>query len=747
MEGPENRFLNASFERGREFWWLNNRRGTTARFTVDNEDAAAGGHSALVTIDTVEEMGTMFGQTLAAGQQGKTYTFAVFAKAIGEPVTVILQIERHGRPWDKPAVSEEFTLKKNEWTELHVTFKVNVPFPEGWFAYISCIQPDCQYRADVFRLYEGDYVPYQQPAGPGGLDARVRLFDTVVSSSEPLPADALSRRDGWSEVPENEVAYGFKGDAVFCNDRLALLLRRGARGAEVYSVGPKGARMRALLAPVVGTLTGKLASVTVVANDPSSVAVDATFKGANGKELTLSYRLKIGQVFVETEPHGGATGLRVEAPCRFAVLPDFFADDIVVDAVQLPVSEAELPGENFLLHMLAEGEGIVMAVWSSREGDVRITLTGREGERVIDASETQYGEEGRAWVAVLEGRGTWHRRDLGEEDVGKVVRLDWRMPYPAQWRVDWRRDDNLTDSWEMIAEKGNGTFEKHGWFGNPTTIPVNRKRWTTVLGSFLYPCWADRTGQGYLQPLERVVRFRGPAIIYPINRLKTTPLDVFTVVDIVRDSLGVGPCEYILDVEGQGTSFKGRATCATRDMLDGIYARGQQRERRAEVEKALADVLVFVRHIRGRIDDYVAFGHEMLAYLEEQQGADPELAAFVTEMEALTRAIEAGVEKRKAKIKTPEYVAELTEKFRTALLDYEGKDALTRCKAITSAIVVVGGNQDELVGECRMAVKILRQRAALAGATDPRAAELAGEIRRRTQQILRNPTHYEAPRH
>ena len=72
---------------------------------------------------------------------------------------------------------------------------------------------------------------------------------------------------------------------------------------------------------------------------------------------------------------------------------------------------------------------------------------------------------------------------------------------------------------------------------------------------------------------------------------------------------------------------------------------------------------------------------------------------------------------------------------------------MVKCKRITAALVDIGGNQDELVGECRMVVKILRQQAALAMAADPRAAQIGREVRRRTQQMLRNPTSYEAPRH
>ena len=299
----------------------------------------------------------------------------------------------------------------------------------------------------------------------------------------------------------------------------------------------------------------------------------------------------------------------------------------------------------------------------------------------------------------------------------------------------------------MIAQKSNGAFEKYGWSGEASTIPSDRRRWTTVLGTFLYPCWLDQAGQGYLQPLRRVVRFQGPALIYPISRVRTTPLTELTVVDVVRATLGVGPCEYILDVEGQGSQYKGRATCATRDALADIYGHHQQKVSKAEILQILQDVVVFVKHIRGRIDDYVNFGHELLAYLDQQKRAHPELGELITDLEKLTRTIDGHVENRKASIKTPEYVMDLTEKFRQTLLDYEGDDALAKCNAITHAIVDVGGNQDELVGECRMVAKAVRQRAGLALAIDPRAADIAREIRRRSQQVLRNPAGHEGARH
>jgi hypothetical protein len=109
--------------------------------------------------------------------------------------------------------------------------------------------------------------------------------------------------------------------------------------------------------------------------------------------------------------------------------------------------------------------------------------------------------------------------------------------------------------------------------------------------------------------------------------------------------------------------------------------------------------------------------------------------------------IDAKFAARKTAIKTPDDAAKMVEEFQQTVLDYEGADALARCKQFTDGWVEIGGNQDELAGECRWAVKMLRQEAGLLLATDPRMAEVAREIRRRSQVVLRNPAAHESARH
>ena len=581
--------------------------------------------------------------------------------------------------------------------------------------------------------------------------AGVGIFDTGTSA--PLSSKAFAGKAGWVALHENTTAHTFKGDTVLTNDRIAVVLRHGGPGAELYATATPQPVLRAVLAPASDVAGVRLASVAIVENSGAKVAVDASFNMPGGKDATVRFELQPGQVFVRTEVRGGAERLRLESPSRFVVLPDFFAADIAIDAADLPVDTAELPSENFLMHMVGQGDAIVLAVWNQRAEDIRVRLAGRDKARVIQASEIPYGAKGNIYVALLESPGTWHARDVSKADIDRVIPLEWKAPFAAHWRMDWRQDDGLTDSWDMLVQRPDGAYVKPDWFGQsdaygtPDWMKPDRKRWTTVLGTFQYPCWIDKDGRGFIQPLKKPGKFQGPALVYPVNRAAGTPLDTFTFVDIVRATLGVGPCEYVLDVEGQKKKAEGIPTCATRTKLNTIYTNKEQKAKRAEVQQALADVLAFMRHIRTRIEDYAAFGRKTRVYLDEQKKARPDPAEFLSDMEAVTRRIDEAVERRRDKIQAPEYAAKLVEEFRTTLVDYEGDDALDKCKKITAGFVTIGGAQDDLVGECRLAVKILRQKAAIAMAVDPRTADVAREIRARTQAMLRNPTSYEAPRH
>ena len=160
-----------------------------------------------------------------------------------------------------------------------------------------------------------------------------------------------------------------------------------------------------------------------------------------------------------------ALGVARGCPSRFVVLPDFFADDILFDARKVPLDRVELPSENFLLHFTGKQDAIVMSVFENRDQDVRVTLAGNaKSVPSPDRRSISARRGARFGSPCSKGAGMWHAIDVTKADAEKVMPLDWKMPFMAQWRVDFTRRDGLTDSWDMLLpnKEGDG-FIKPSW--------------------------------------------------------------------------------------------------------------------------------------------------------------------------------------------------------------------------------------------------------------------------------------------
>ncbi len=599
------------------------------------------------------------------------------------------------------------------------------------------------------------------------------LYDAPAAAADKPSDDWLTQKAGWLTLAEDDASHRFRGCAVLANDKIVAVLPPEIAELRIYARQLAGLPLCARLQPVCGDRGDwKRTSLVIRENSRSAVAIEVGFASPGGGARRVTYELAAGAAFVKTTAGAGVEKLRVYAPCRYAVLPDFFGDDMLIDASAIPVARAEIPSEHFLLHMVRGGEAIVMTVSESRDNDVQVALSGRSPHAIV-YSDVSFGKKPHVWVALLAEKGIWHEHAVALEDAGKTIDLDWRAPYAALWRVDWSTADKMTDSWEMLLQQADGKYVMQGWFGQDESVgqrfgkefgardwnKPGRKRWNPVLGGFSFPCWIDKDGRGHLEPLAArryaeggpVYNFAGPAIVYPVDRVKTppfhTPLEKLTVVDLVRMTLGVGPCQYILDLEGQKRNVRGVATCYGRDVINAIYKEGTQLKNRAVIEEHLAATVAFIANVRERIDLYVQFGREMTAYLQRQKQLHPEHAAFLDELLLATRRLDQSFEASRERIRTPAFAEETAQGFRKTLLAYAEKDAYKKCEAQMAIFTSIGGAQDGLVASCRMVVKTLRQRAGIAMAVNPDLREIASEIRSRTQAILRNPTPYEAPRH
>lgn len=552
-----------------------------------------------------------------------------------------------------------------------------------------------------------------------GRPPELAVYDTGIGGAAAFSAEELVNKTGWVKL-ETKNNGARQGGVALVNHGMAMVLRPKANGADLYGIGTDGVKLRAHLTPLGAGENISLVSVKVVSVEDDSATVEAVYQNANGMTLSVTYSLGMANPILKTKSGMGVIGQCVEAPSRLGVLPDFFADDLLIDARSIPVDHTEIPGENFFMNMLDSGKAIVTTIWDKNKRDVELVIKGQADARVIAGVNVFYGDEGSIWVAVLEEQGIWSTSEVNSNNVKKVISLDWIPPWKAKWRGDFVRVDHTVDSWFFAAG------------------PQLRKGWSGVVGGYENPCWFDAktVTNAYIQPPVRFPNgnFDGPFVVYPLDRTSETPLDRMTITDAMRNSLGVGPCEYIMDVAGQGSSSKGIYTCSVEHSLPPLFALGQQKDERVFINMMCREVQVFVKAIQDRINEYVDFRAEILIYLAEQKKVHPEQAAFIARLEDQARRLQA------SKVNNIGPVAKMADQIKSEIMaDVSKVDA----GGLSEGIAGVGLGGDNMVARCRQTVKVLRQMATIEMAINPDAADVAKEMRKRTQQILRGALGHE----
>ena len=267
-----------------------------------------------------------------------------------------------------------------------------------------------------------------------------------------------------------------------------------------------------------------IGSLRIVQNSPSSAVLQASF-GTTGRKSTIEFRLAAGQIGLEMLPRDAAK-VRVRSRTRYVVVPDFFGNDMVLSPQMFRRTRLGLPAEKFFLNLLDGGNAMLMCVWQSAEARADAILSADAHEPLIAGCDIGCGKDKSLWVAFLEGADLWHEQSIPAEKASQDVSLDWRVPFSAKWRADFLRPDGFASSWYFPSSEFNDSRSM-----GPNAQPC--------------PC-AFRAGQASV----RAELGCAGVVVYPIDRTRSTPLTAFCPINILRSTLGVGPCQYILQTEG-----------------------------------------------------------------------------------------------------------------------------------------------------------------------------------------------------
>ncbi len=573
------------------------------------------------------------------------------------------------------------------------------------------------YAALGAAAYAGEEPAAKEPAAekPARRSRQTALYDTVTALPDPGSAPWQVQEDAWTRIPKDETPKEFKGDAVLSNGMLAAVVRKDGAGVDLYARADEAWNHRARLAPLKGDGTTTFEGARVTSNDGVAVSLEVKQAG-DGEKVVFS--MTPAAPMLRATAGEKAEGLRISAPCRWGILPDFFTGDFLVDARRMKAERTEIPSDQLFLQLLADGNAILAAIWSSNERDISVSFAGEGEERRLAATDICYGAKGSIWTGVLEKQGIWYHRVLAKGEDTKGGPMDWQVPFAAKWKGDFVRPDGLVDS--------------HLY--NPWIQPDKKtKKLTAAL-----PKIRKRRGEP---------SYEGPMVVYPIRRAEETPLDRMLLDDLMRLSLGSGPCGYILDVSGRTSTGKGIFTCSydwtiPRMLHESKEEAGFLKDERVFVRTMHRDVLVFMNHIQDRIGAYAQFRKELLAALEEQEKKTPELAGYVGALKAQVG---------KLPNKRPEgdkKVVPLIEKIERGIA-VDTPENIALAKGSARPIPPTAEHQDVQLANCRKAVKELRVMAVAEMVKDTKTAEnpaadvIVKMIREKTHEILRNPAHHE----
>jgi hypothetical protein len=419
-----------------------------------------------------------------------------------------------------------------------------------------------------------------------------------------------------------------------------------------------------------------------------------------------------------------------------------------------------------------------------------LVFAGQRKARRISAARIEFRNK-PVYVGILERKGIWHDEDAGALPAYKPTPIAWRRPFEARWRgdfivaegkrlADWPSRNQSFDFRNTGAaqkeklgagsadpmdarfaaatssarpadwwEKGLKWWEK----GNPDAPEI----WQESLASFfIYPAvfrgdevrlclYADKSRRKEPHLYERV-------LIYPLGRVADTPLNVFTPVDLMRETLGQGPCEYILDLAGIKPRHAGGdrpilsyATCGLwNDHIGPIVRQFKKKpdgtfepldeKTRAHLLQATEDMWYFVHAIHDRLREYKKWGADMDAFCKQESAKNPKIKPIADL--ALTHLDRLNADLARHKFEGPGSEAYWKDRI-PALVAMIKADQYADVASI-GTIRQLGNDQDERVSRCRQYVKAVLQEIVFQDTSDPAARAFAAELRDRCHRMLRN---------
>jgi hypothetical protein len=581
-------------------------------------------------------------------------------------------------------------------------------------------------------------------AQSGQETAPIRIWDT---SSRFADAVDIHNRSNWKLVPADLLTleadpaaassdpgyygreYAFEGDAVVENAHLVAAFWSKEGEIVLYSKTNPNQKKLELIPLGFKAGAARITNCLIVRNAGDEAVLEVTFSGGGAEKNIAAVVAFDGTGIVEIKPAASMKGISLRSPIEYGVVPSFIGDDLIYNPKEHPsTSTLCIPSENLLLGLLEGENDVVVVTWPEGKQKTSLAL-GAEQQKPRLIESVDIDNDGKSvYLAILSAPGIWHREELTASYLERDVASKWKRPFPARWVTQL----------DEAGVKTRFTFKES----------KQEKIWRGVTGSYVHPVWFSRDGAFY--HLSKKVLPKGESIVYFVERSQT-PDSVVAPADILKATLGRQTSDGILDIAGRklrthhrrgAAGIRRACTCGCTEAIQTVFEAHQETDRSEYVDGAVDDMVFFVRRHVERLDEYRAFATDMMEFANQTRKSAPDLKPFLDGIEATVREIPQEDENQRENIKTLDYADELDRKTK-ALTRKKDPANLSNYMELSKQWRAMGGAQDSVLGLYHTVTRRLFQEAGYGCAEQPKAVEIAQEIRRRCRECLRNPDGYE----
>ncbi len=597
------------------------------------------------------------------------------------------------------------------------------------------------------------------------------IYDTRRNSRRPLTPNQILAKSNFNQLNDTELT----GDLCLENNNIVVVLRKYAGGPEIYyKLG--GQIIQAVSATVAtepNDIQNSEQTCKITFADPTQVLFSSEFETEANDIILMEYLVRSNRPTLEIHPGANAENLTAQSVAFHTIIPDLYGDDVVINHASNRSSQLFLPEDNSLFIQLQDnGNAIFVCNWLPVEQDSEIELDiSRSTSRGYRTkTKIDLGNKEKIWLSLLTGGGIWHQGHTSQLNIYNQARLNWAVPFAASWRADYRRSDRrvagLTDSFWNTIMMPDGTFMDarglmemqivDGQFIISGSQEIKRlvrrsvfnryigNGWWPYLGWHIQPFYLD--GNRAFMKLPRYdqltsARYYGSILIYPLMDDIIPDRAAATVEGVLRTTLGPDYLDILdlADLNRRPEEDYYPPTCFTTEYCENIFEAFEDVPRQRQIISILEQMKLFVDYTRQRIDTYYQWQLDIEElYLDALAADDPNLIDAVETLDKTSSLLRKRYEREEAQMTTPEHAADLADQI-IGLIGNRSFSRITRAKQTGARLRNIGDAQDELLGELRDTLKIVRQKAAVMHSkeTDPRVRKFLRQVRRRTQTILR----------